>query len=519
MSATPQTIRRDLWILLLLLAVYFMALMGLRPLSVPDEGRYPEVAREMLLTGDYITPRVNGMVFLDKPVLYYWLQAASFKVFGVNTWSIRLMPALFGIGGALLVFVTAYQLFNRRAAWWSVGALVCNPLYFLAAHYANMDLEIAIWVSAALFLLLLARKKPENSKARRHYFRMAWAAIACGVLTKGLIGLVFPAMIAGVWVVMGWRWRELRRWYFISGIFIVLLLCLPWYLAVQHRNPQFFHYFFIYQQFERFSGGGFNNEFAFWFYAPVLLLGLFPWSLCLPLALYNQFRCAFGKAALANSDTRQLLVIWPALIFIFFSIPASKIVGYILPVVPPLALLIGEYIDRKISAVSASSRKTSLLIKSLPALPVFGAAIAIVLLLLIPNYFEKNSIQSLATTVQSQWQPEDELVIYRTYFQDLPVYLKTKHPLKIVDDWDDKSILNDDNWRREFYFGLQHQPEAREWLISEQDFSALLKKHRRVFVFASQHDLANIQKKYKLEIIAQTENSVLLSSTTSSTTR
>jgi hypothetical protein len=213
-----------------------------------------------------------------------------------------------------------------------------------------------------------------------------------------------------------------------------------------------------------------------------------------------------------------LLVIWPALIFLFFSIPASKIVGYILPVVPPLALLIGEYIDRKISTFSTSSRKSSLLIKILPALPVFGAAIAIALLLLIPRYLEKNGIQSLAATVQAQWQPEDEIVIYRSYFQDIPVYLKTRQPLKIVDDWDDKNILNDDNWRREFYFALQHQPEAREWLISEQDFSTLLKTHRRVFVFASQHDLANIRKKYALEILAQTENSVLLSNTTSSTT-
>jgi len=509
MSNPPRSMQRDGLILLLLLTIYFVALMGLRPLSVPDEGRYPEVAREMLLTHDYITPRVNGIVFLDKPILYYWLQAGSFKVLGVNTWSIRLMPALFGIGGALLVFFTAYQLFNRRAAWWSVGALVCNPIYFLAAHYANMDLEIAIWVSAALCLFLLARKKTEGSAQRRNVFWWAWAAIGCGILTKGLIGLVFPAMVVGVWVVIGWRWRELKHWYFVSGLFVTLAICLPWYLAVQHRNPQFFHYFFIYQQFERFSGGGFNNVFPFWFYAPVVFVGLIPWALCLPIALYNQWRCAFSKMALADADSRQILLLWPLLIFIFFSIPASKIVGYILPVIPPLAILIGEYIDRKLTMAEKNATHRSLFIKTLPALPVTGVILAVALLLIIPR-FEKEGIQPLVSELQAQWQTGDEIICYRNYFQDLPLYVQSVHPLKVVEDWSNPEILKDDNWRREFYFGLQDQPEAKEWLIDETDFYVFLKTHTRVFVFARKKDLGMIEKKYSLKIISQTEKNVLL---------
>jgi len=510
MSTSLRPAPRDGLILLLLLTIYFVALMGLRPLSVPDEGRYPEVAREMLLTHDYVTPRVNGIVFLDKPILYYWLQAASFKVLGVNTWSIRLMPALFGIVGALLVFFTAHQLFNRRAAWWSVGALVCNPIYFLAAHYANMDLEIAIWVSAALCLFLLARKKPEGTTERRNIFWWAWAAIGCGILTKGLIGLVFPAMVVGVWVVIGWRWRELKHWYFVSGLLVMLAICLPWYLAVQHRNPQFFHYFFIYQQFERFSSGGFNNVFPFWFYLPVVLLGLIPWALYLPIALYNQWRCAFGKMALADAGTRQILLLWPLLIFIFFSIPASKIVGYILPVIPPLAILIGEYIDRKLTLAEKTETQRSFFTKILPALPVTGAVIAVALLLIVPRFEPPEGIKPLVSELQAQWKAGDEIICYHNYFQDLPVYIQATQPLKVVEDWSNPEILKDDNWRREFYFGLQDQPEAKAWLIDESEFSAFLKNHSRVFIFARKKDVKAIEKKYALRAIGETEKNVLL---------
>lgn len=500
-----HSLRRDSLLLFVVLCFYFMLLMGLRPLSVPDEGRYPEVAREMLLTHDYVTPRVNGIVFLDKPALYYWLQALSFKLFGVNTWSVRLMPALFAIGGALLVFYTSRQLFNRRAAWWSVAALVCNPLYYLAAQYANMDMEIAIWVTAALCLFLLGRQQSPASSPRRHLFWLAWAAIACGVLTKGLIGLVFPAMVAGVWVLLGWRWCELKHWYFVSGSLLALLICLPWFYAVQKANPQFLHYFFIYQQFERFTSSGFNNEFPVWFYAAVLVVGLLPWSLYFPKALYNQCRCAFGPRAFADAGTRQLLLLWPLLIFIFFSIPASKIVGYILPVLPPLAILVGEYIDRKLTFI-----KSERLLPTLPLLAsVMGAVLSVTLLLLVPRY-EKEGVKPLTDLVQAQWQAGDEIVSYKAYFQDLPLYIQADSPLKIVEDWDNKFILDDDNWRREFYLGLQHQPEARQWLIDEQNFAELLKRQHRIFVFANNHDRDAILQKYPLRVLATTKVNSLL---------
>ncbi|HQQ63622.1 MAG TPA: glycosyltransferase family 39 protein [Pseudomonadales bacterium] len=503
-----KTLTQDLQRLLLIVLPLFLLFIGWRPLSVPDEGRYPEVALEMLLSGDFITPRINGIVFLDKPALYYWLQALSFHVFGVSQWSIRLMPALFGVLGVAIIFITAWQLFSRRAAWWSAAILATNPLYFLAAQYADMNLEIAVLVTAALCLFLLGRREPAGSRQRRYLFWLGWMAIGFGVLTKGLIGFVFPAMVAGCWTIIGWRWRELPRWYFISGFIIVLAVCWPWFVAVQKQNPQFFHYFFIYQQFQRFSGTGFNNELPFWFYLPVIAGGLLPWSLWLPKALFNQYRCAFGNTAFADADVRQWLLLWPLLILVFFSLPASKIVGYILPVLPPLALLMGDYLDRK----SALAAPLSFAMRHTKYLPVIGLLVSLALLAIIPR-FEPNGIKPLATVLQKAFQAGDSIISYRNYYQDLPLYLhreKPFQPMTVVDNWNDPEIMKEDNWRREFFLGLQNQPEARNWLIDENAFAARLQSSARIFVLSSYRNEQTLVSRYGLHVIARTKKNILL---------
>jgi 4-amino-4-deoxy-L-arabinose transferase-like glycosyltransferase len=502
---------RETGLLAAVLFLLWFAICGVRPLSVPDEGRYPEVAREMLQSGDYVTPHLNGVAFLDKPILYYWLQTVSYRVLGVNTWSVRLMPVLFGVLGAVLVFVASGQLFNRRAAYLAVAALVCNPLYFGASQYANMDLEVAIWVTATLILFLLGRQQAEGSWRRRCTFWLAYASMGCGVLTKGLIGAVFPLMAIGVWVIVGWRWRELLRWYLASGSAIFLLVCLPWYVAVQKANPEFFHYFFIYQQFERFSSGGFNNALPFWFYVPVLLAGLLPWSLWLPKALYNQYRCAFGKDALDKSDVRQLLLLWPALVFIFFSIPQSKIVGYILPVLPPLAMLFGDYLDRKLTQ---SGNAPGFWLTHLRAVAAAAFVVSLVLILVIPR-FEKESILPLARELNARLQASDQIVLYREYCQDLPMYLQGKVPLTVVEDWENRELMQKDDWHHDFDFGIRQLPASRAWFISEEQFAVHLRAGQqtspgKVYVLANHRNEALLMEHYALHTIAHTSKHVLM---------
>lgn len=423
------------------------------------------------------------------------------------------MPALFGVLGVTIIFITARQLFSRRAAWWSATVLAANPLYFLSAQYADMNLEIAVLVTTAMCLFLLGRCESIRSVQRRYLFWLAWMAIGFGVLTKGLIGLVFPAMVAGCWTIVGWRWRELPRWYFISGFCIVLAVCLPWFMAVQKQNPQFFHYFFIYQQFQRFSGTGFNNEFPFWFYLPVITVGLLPWSLWLPKALYNQYRCAFGSTALSDADVRQWLLLWPLLILIFFSLPASKIVGYILPVLPPLAMLLGDYLDRKI-ALAEHTGSMSFALHNTKYLAAGGLAIALALMIVVPR-FETAGIKPLATVLQKEFRTGDGIISYRNYYQDLPLYLHTTkkfEPMTVVDNWNDPEIMKEDNWRREFYLGLQNQPEARNWLIDENAFAEKLQINKRTFVLSSYRNEKELTARYGLHVIARTKKNILLAS-------
>lgn len=257
-----------------------------------------------------------------------------------------------------------------------------------------------------------------------------------------------------------------------------------------------------------FPGTGFNNEFPFWFYVPVIAVGLLPWSFWLPKALYNQIRCAFGKAALADADVRQLLLLWPFLILVFFSIPASKIVGYILPVLPPLALLVGEYIDRRLIHADNTGVKTFTL-KSISWLPVIGGAITLSLLL-VARMHDQSGIRPLADELQSRWQPGDVLLSYRHYYHDIPLYLQTEKPLVVADDWSDPAIMQTDNWQREFYIGLQKQPEARAWLVDEATFNRQLEENPRVFVLATKGDGEYLVQRKKLRIIARTQKHVLL---------
>ena len=543
-----HSLRRDVTLLLAVLLLYFLSFLGARPLNVPDEGRYPEAAREMLLSGDFITPHVNGVVFLDKPALYYWLEASSMHVFGVDEWSIRLVPALFGVLGCLLVFMTARRLFSRRAGWLAALVLACNPLYFLLSQYANLDLEVAVWVSASLCLFLLARTHDEDSQARRRLFWAAYACMGLGVLTKGLIGVVFPGMVVVAWLLLTQRWRELRTWYPVSGTLIFLLVCLPWFIAVQLHNPQFFHYFFVYQQFERFSGGGFNNAFPVWFYAPVVVLGLLPWSVWLPAALTQQLRYLFDGDETARA--RCLLLLWPLLIFVFFSIPASKIVSYILPVVPPLAIMLGDYLDRRLQtrggsgwlpllvaglfiagAAALATRIAAIsglfgggllelklwlmavllllvgvallyccwrgLRQTLAALAVGGVLLALGPALLYGS-FDRDTILPLARQLQALQRPGDVVVCWGFYYQDLPVYLQSRQPVPVVYDWSDPKIMQVDNWKREFLLALHAQPEARQWLIDEAGFAKLLSGKQRVWVLVQPQHAAELIRRYGL---------------------
>src|SRR6185312_4499559 len=223
---------KDILILTVVISLFFAFWLGAYPLLTPDEARYSEVAREMVVTGNYITPHLNGVVMLDKPIFHYWLQATAIKLFGLSEWALRLCPALFGVLGCLFTYIAGRLLFERRTGLLAAIILATSPLYFFSAHYANLDMEIAVLISAALFTFLIAVKY-----SRLYLLWIAYIFAGLAVLTKGLIGIMLPALIIGIWILWQKQWQVLRSMYLWSGLLLVILIASPWYILVQKANP------------------------------------------------------------------------------------------------------------------------------------------------------------------------------------------------------------------------------------------------------------------------------------------
>ncbi|HYQ81624.1 MAG TPA: glycosyltransferase family 39 protein, partial [Anaeromyxobacteraceae bacterium] len=266
-----------------LLLAWFLALTGARPLTVPDEGRYAEVAREMVVTGDWVTPRLDFVPFLDKPPLFYWGAALGFSAFGVHPWTARLVPALMGALGCLLVLLAEGRSRGRRAGVLAAAVLAANPFYFGASQYVNHDLTVAIWISASL--LSLAEALPAEGRWRPGWLLAGFACAGLAVLAKGLVGVVFPFAIAGAWALATRRWAGLAWPALAAGTALLVALVWPWAAAVQAANPDFLHYFVVTQHLQRFAGHGFNNPAGPAFYLAVLAAGMLPWTPLLPAAV------------------------------------------------------------------------------------------------------------------------------------------------------------------------------------------------------------------------------------------
>lgn len=559
---SSSTSHRDWFIDLSCLAILFLAFyllwLGSYPLFTPDEGRYSEVAREMVVNGDYITPRVNGVAFLDKPVLYYWLQASAIKLFGVHEWALRLFPTLIGIFGCLMTYLCGRRLFNRRTGLISAIILATTPLYFANAHYADLNLEVAVFISCALLFFITALQN--NRKPRAYFLFAAYAFAALAFLTKGLIGLAFPCMIAGSWLILLWRWDLLKKIHLITGGFLFIAIVLPWYILVQKANPEFLHYFFVTQQVTRFlSAGVFNNSTPFWFYLPIVLLGFFPWTIFLLQALYTSLRKV--RQARSQHQTELYLLLWLCIVFLFFSIPRSKTIGYILPVFPALALLVGNYLSSlwehakqkaiswgiinfvviglllaslllilpryhwlhfkaefapyltAIAIVFILSTITSLfLIKQKKLLPLFitcmsCSVIFLLILTLGAGYINERSTKPLVAYLNTVIQAPDEVVTYYRYDQDIPIYLGKQ--VTIVADWDSPEIARNDNWMRELSLGRAFQ-KTDGWLINEEKFWQRWMSGHRLFVFMSMNDFEKFKTQTRHYFLLDAYNNVVL---------
>lgn len=336
---TNDISRRGLLLLLLAVVLIWFGNLEYRKLIRPDEGRYAEIPREMVASGDWTTPRLNELKYFEKPPLQYWATAVAYEVFGEHQWTSRIWAALTGFAGILLAWFTGARLFGREAGIYAALLLGSSMLYAMMSHINTLDMGVTFFISLGLFSLLLAQKEDQVA-ARRNWMLLAWAGLALAVLSKGLMGLVLPGAALFLYSVFNRDITVWKRMHWFSGLLLFSLIAVPWFVLVIKANPEFFQRFFIYEHFERFTTKV-HGRFQPWYYfVPILLLGMMPWTMLMFDTLLRSWRGSVRKVK--EFSPERFLLVWAVFVYLFFSISDSKLPSYLLPMFPALALLMGK---------------------------------------------------------------------------------------------------------------------------------------------------------------------------------
>jgi 4-amino-4-deoxy-L-arabinose transferase-like glycosyltransferase len=332
----PQIIRKNETVLVLTLItlclILFFLRLGARPLWDVDEGKHAVTSMEMVRSGDWITPTFNGEPFFDKPILFNWLAAAAFLVFGFTEFAARLPAAILGTGCVLLTYLLGRKLANATVGLLG-GVILATALEFvILSRTVVHDISLVFLVTLAFYLFYLAY---QDHRHRRRNLLFFYAVMGLAVLAKGPLGLALPAMVIGLFLIFERKLSFIKQMQIGWGILIFLAVASPWYILMCLKNPGYAEYFFIYQNLGSFGSAHPRHPAPFFYYVPVLFGGFFPWSCFLPLAIIYAVRKRFQIAPGATA----FLVIWIGVIFIFFSIAGSKLPTYILPIFPAASLL------------------------------------------------------------------------------------------------------------------------------------------------------------------------------------
>jgi len=351
-----------------LLALAWFAPLGMRALSGPDEGRYATIALAMLRSGDWITPRLNGFLYFEKPPLQYWMGAASLGLFGVNEFAARLWPALTGFLSIVAVGVTAHRLWGREAGRYGALAMAGTVWVIANAHFLSLDMGLAFFLTLVLCGFLLAQRDEASAIERRNAMWLAWAAMAAATLSKGLVGVLIPGAVLVLYSLVERQWTMWRRMHWVSGLALYFALAAPWFVAVSLRNPGFVDFFFVREHFQRYLTEEARRTGPLWYFVPYLLVGLLPWTSLLPSLAGLGMR----REPARGLQPQRLLLAWAVFVFAFFSLSGSKLPSYILPMFPALALLLALRLER----IDAARLARHLLTPLAAGLALAGAALA-----------------------------------------------------------------------------------------------------------------------------------------------
>lgn len=542
--------------LLVVCGLLFFAALGERTLWESDESRYGEIAREMVESGNWVTPRLNYVKYFEKPPLTYWLTAISFKAFGTNALAARLVPAVFGMLTVLLIYFLGRLWWDWRSGFTAAFILATSLMFLVLSRVVLVDMVMCFGVVLAFWGFFAHRA------GYRHGIWAFWTGLAVGFLSKGLLGPGLPVMALLIYMGFTREWRVglslLAPW----GPAWFVALTAPWVIWVSIENPEFFKFFFLDEHFGRLLTTRHERWEPFFFYFLVVPGGFFPWVAYLPWAIGQQWP---GRKALI-SETRPLLfqIIWFVSFFVFFTLSRSKMIHYALPMMPVLALLVARplmnlaFVERGRDAPSALQRSlvilaglmvlaadVVLLAPSLMddlaysqmglallivpvtllgmGLAIYGlrrkswvvlvAPLATMLLMAATAWFATvrlepyRSVAGLTEVAKSRFQYGDRLMTYRDFYNGAAFYSEKR--VVVVRHWG------------ELRFGFDQEPTSHyAWFLPNDEFMfkrMLASPSRRVFLISLAEHLPHLEelaaKKYKVPIFvwARQGDKVLLS--------
>jgi len=498
--------RRAVALFFLSVAVIYYTGLGTLPLLEPDEGRYAEIPREMLARGDFVTPHLNGVVYLEKPPLFYWGNAVSFALFGESEFSARLFTATVSIVGVLLMYWMGAVLGGPRAGLFSAMVLCTSLYHYIIGRINTLDMTLAVTMIVAIFPAFLYLSGKRES---RRYLLLSYAGAALAFLAKGLIGIVFPAAILLLWMMLSRRHREIGKAISLPGLALFLAIALPWVLLVQRANPDFL-----------------------WFFFPIVIAGLLPW-----LAFARRAVRAAWDAweTYLPAEDRRFLFCWVLFVFLFFSFSNSKLVTYAAPLFPPLSVLFGRALDLWADREDGSVRcrtplalaailaagivlfppftrypiepsrwvplcaLPALLILAWGAMPLFvrrlSAERVVYLSFLLLALFltsinrpaaeylgNYKSVKKLSSVLSASLREGDVVAQYGTYRQGIPFYTKRRCVLV--------------NEVGELEFGADRAPDRITFFLDDAAFLALWNSPARVFCVGRSDKLPVFREKF-----------------------
>lgn len=515
----------------------------------PDEGRNAEVAREVLLVQDWEIPHYNFTPRLDKPILFYWLIALSYKLFGVSEWSARLPSALMGLACLLLTLLFAQKSLGSREALWSGLILTTTVAFFLLSRTVVPDMTLTFFVTLSLCAFFRGTQT-EHRRTRGMLHLLMYSAMGAGFLVKGPIGLALPAMVISSYLLLAQRWSLVRDMHLIRGVSLLVIVVAPWYGWVELRHPGYLHYFLIEENLLRFLTHRFNRSEPWYYFIPVIAVGFLPWTVLLPSTVRDLWKWP------ANCET-LFLICWTVVPFLFFSLSASKLPHYILPIYPPLSLLVGKIAAERLHQDPSGKKTwplwlpaltlTLLLVFSIlivfwnrllpdelrgPIRKTFqGTQASLVLELLLALILSALAVWSRSWSKQSSLyfvssigfilfavfiQPildatslsrsskelagesagfirtEDQIALYDAYLSSLPFYLRIDQPLWVVWSGDKSKVMGSS------YVAQKQPPPApgyQKALLTYGEFSKHWKEPgRRLFVFVHEKEAHRLDK-------------------------